>query len=91
MTGGRVSGRTVSWTWRGTEVTLQTHTSGLCTFDVQHRVDAGAWRLLKSRTTATSLSLTSRPAGHTYAIRIRARDCAGNVSAFTAARTLRVP
>lgn len=63
VTGGRVTGRTVSWTWRGTEVALQTHTSGLRSFDVEYRVNSGAWRLLKSRTTATALtSRAGRPA-----------------------------
>lgn len=91
ITGGRVVGQTVSWTWRGTEVALQTHTAGLCNFDVQYRVDAGPWRALWSRITRTALTLSARPRGHSYSIRVLARDCRGNASAFTAAKTLRVP
>ena len=86
-----VSGRTVTWTWTATDVLLQTHSSRVCSFDIGYRVDSGAWRVLRSRTTTTSLTLTNRTSGRTYALRLRARDCAGNVSAWTAARAVKVP
>jgi uncharacterized protein YkwD len=90
MTGGARSGSRVTWTWKGTDVPLQTHTAGLCSFDVAYRVDSGAWNIIRSKTTATSLALSSRPAGHVYAVRVAARDCAGNLSAWSSARAVRV-
>ena len=83
VTSNSRSGTTVKWTWSGTEVRLQTHTSGFKSFDVEYRVNGGTWRLIRSGTTATSLSLSSRPSGHTYYIRVRSRDNRGNLSAFT--------
>jgi hypothetical protein len=86
-----VSGRTVTWIWTATDPLLQTHSSRVCNFDVGYRVDSGAWRDLKSRTTTTVLTLTNRTSGRTYTLRVRARDCAGNVSAWKVARAVKVP
>ena len=90
LANGNLDGRTVSWTWTGADVLLQTHSSRLCHFDVEYRVDAGPWRLLKSRTGATSLTLAGRSSGRTYAIRVRASDCLGNVSSWTPIRAVSV-
>jgi len=90
MTSGTHSGGTVTWHWKGSDVVLQTHTAGLCSFDVAYRVDSGAWKTLRSKTTTTSMTLTSRPAGHTYSLRVLGRDCKGNVSAWSAAKSVKV-
>jgi uncharacterized protein YkwD len=91
MTGGSRSGSRVTWTWKGSDVLLQTHTAGFCSFDVAYRVDSGAWKTIRSRTTGRSLVLASRPAAHVYAVRVRGRDCAGNVSTWSSAKAVRVP
>jgi uncharacterized protein YkwD len=90
MTGGSRSGNRVTWAWKGSDVPLQTHTAGLCSFDVAYRVDSGAWKTIRARTTGTSLVLASRPAGHVYAVGVAARDCAGNVSPWSSARAVRI-
>ena len=90
MTGGSRSGNRVTWTWKGSDVPLQTHTAGLCTFDVAYRVDNRPWKTIRSKTITRSLVLSSRPAGHVYSVRIAGRDCAGNLSAWTNARAVRV-
>jgi uncharacterized protein YkwD len=84
MGSGGASGTTVSWSWNGGDIWLQTHTAGLRNFDVQYRVDYGTWSLIRSGTTAKSLSLSGRARGHYYAIRVRSRDWRGNMSAWTA-------
>ena len=89
-TSGGASGRTATWRWSGSDVALQTHTAGLCTFDVQYRDGSGAWRLVKSKTTTRALALGSRTPGHTYSVRVRARDCQGNLSSWTARRPVRI-
>lgn len=85
------SGSTVSWTWGGNDTWLQTHTAGLKNFDVEYRVDSGSWSLIRSGTTATSLSLTGRAGGHYYGIRVRDRDNLGHVSSYTAESRIWVP
>ena len=74
--------------WSGSDPRLQVLTAGLASHDVSWRVNGGSWTTLASRTTATSLkrSLTS---GNRYDIRIRSRDRAGNLGAWSAAITLR--
>ncbi len=54
------SGTTVRFAWSGSDPVLQTHTAGLRGFDVQYRVDGGAWRQIRTRTTARALSLPGR-------------------------------
>ena len=63
MTGAVTSANTVSFTWIGRDGQLQTHTAGLGDFDVQYRVDAGAWATIRTRTTSTRLILRNRPRG----------------------------
>lgn len=82
------TGTAASFAWRGADPVLQSHTAGLRTFDVQYRVDAGPWRIVRSGTTTTVLTLPRRPPGHAYWLRVRARDGRGNLSAWS--RPLRV-
>jgi len=77
------TGTAASFTWRGADPVLQSHTAGLRTFEVQYRVDAGPWRTIRSATTATTLTLARRPPGHSYWLRVRARDGRGNLSAWS--------
>lgn len=83
MTGSNAQQRDITWTWRGADVPLQTHTAGFRDFDVQYRVDTGSWRLIRDNTTATSITLTDRNPGHSYALRVRGRDKAGNVGTWS--------
>jgi len=85
------SSTTVSWAWTGADITLQTHTAGLKSFDVQYRVDSGSWTTIRSGTTARSLSLGSRAHGHYYSLRVRARDNLGYVSSYSAELRIWVP
>jgi uncharacterized protein YkwD len=91
ISGSSRSGSTVTWQWRGADMKLQTHTSGLDGFDVQYRVGSGTWSTIRSDTTATSLSLSGRAGGRYYGLRIRARDHRGNVSAYSAEVRIWVP
>ncbi|HEX2626562.1 MAG TPA: fibronectin type III domain-containing protein [Candidatus Limnocylindrales bacterium] len=70
-------------TWTGTDAD-----SGVASYDVQRSYDGGAYATIRSATTATSLDWTMNP-GHTYKFRVRARDKAGNVGAWTTAYTWR--
>ncbi len=80
----------VTVTWTGADVQLQTLTSGLGSFKVQRRVDGGAWTTVSASTTRTSLTL-ELPAGHTHVFRVAARDNAGNLGAWSTARTTLPP
>lgn len=79
MTGSRlgdtVNGRrrvTVSWTGENA-----------AQFRLQKRVGAGDWRFVTDWTSSTARSLDLR-VGRTYSFRVRARDAAGNRSAWSA-------
>jgi uncharacterized protein YkwD len=91
MSGSSRSGTTVSWSWTGADTKLQTHTAGLKNFDVQYRVGTGSWSTIRSGTTAKSLSLSGRPHGHYYGLRIRSRDNLGYVSGWSAELRVWVP
>jgi uncharacterized protein YkwD len=85
------SGTTASWSWSGADTALQSHTAGLRNFDVQYRVDGGAWSTIRNGTTSRSLSLSGRDRGHWHGLRVRARDRRGHVSAYTAELRIWVP
>jgi hypothetical protein len=86
-----LTGTTVKFAWSGYDPRLQTHTAGLRSFDVQYRVDAGAWRTIRDNTTSQALYLYSRPHGHWYGFRIQAADRRGNLSPWTTERRVWVP
>jgi uncharacterized protein YkwD len=90
LTGSGRSGTTAFWTWSGRDGQLQTHTAGLRDFDVQLRVDSGAWRTVLSHTTSTQLILKNRAGGHSYAVRVRDRDRRNNLSTWSTIRTVRI-
>lgn len=71
--------------WAGTDAG-----SGVAGYDVDYRVarwdtPLGPWLRARSATYATALTIASRP-GREYCWRARARDRAGNVSAWTPQR-----
>ena len=77
VTAAKQDGDELRWSWRGWDVPLQTHTAGFRDFDVQLRVDGGSWQTVRDNTTKIWLSAI-RPTGHTYGLRVRGRDRAGN-------------
>jgi hypothetical protein len=91
MVSRSVSDTTVSWTWRGADVALQSHTAGLRNFDVEYRVGSGPWQTIRTGTSATNLTLTGRAVAHYYGLRVRSRDWKGNLSAWTAELRAWVP
>ena len=91
ITGASKSGRDITWTWRGADVPLQTHMAGFRDFDVQYRVDGGSWGLVRNNTTATTLTIVDKPIGHAYGLRVRGRDRAGNVGAWSAETRVSLP
>jgi uncharacterized protein YkwD len=91
MTGLSRTGTTIGFRWRGSDVLLQRRTSGLRNFDVEYRQDGGPWSIVRSGTTSTSITLAGRIPGHYYWVAVRARDRAGNVSAWTAPLHVWVP
>jgi uncharacterized protein YkwD len=91
MTGDGRSGTTISFSWYGADRPLQSHTAGLKNFDVQYRVDSGSWRLIRSGTTARSITLSGRARHHTYYLRVQARDNRGNLSGYTTSLHVSVP
>jgi uncharacterized protein YkwD len=91
MLSKHVSGTTAQFAWTGSDPLLQTHTAGLQGFNVQYRVDDGAWKQIRTGTTATSITLASRPRGHHNSIRVQARDRRGNLSAWTSGSRVWIP
>lgn len=76
--------RLVRWSWTGDDRPLAVLTSGLGSFEVQCRIDGGAWVTVKASTTSRTWS-SSVAVGHRVQVRVRARDSAGNVGSWSAA------
>jgi uncharacterized protein YkwD len=91
VTGGQRSGKDIVWTWTGSDVPLQTHMAGFRDFDVQYRVDSGSWRLALDNTTTRTLTMVNKAGGHTYGLRVRGRDKAGNVGSWSAELRVSLP
>ena len=87
---GRVD-NDVTWTWRGWDAILQTRTAGVATYEVQYRVDSGAFGTVASRTVATRRLGLDRAHGHWYGVRVRAKDGAGNIGAWSSELRIWVP
>jgi hypothetical protein len=68
-------------TWTGTDAG-----AGIASYDVQRSYDGGAFATIASATTAKSLNWTMNP-GHSYRFRVRARDKAGNLGAWSPSYT----
>ena len=84
--GGAISGATlpVTVSWSGTD---NSGGVGVVSYDVARSVDGGAFTVIATATTATSLA-TTVSSGHAYRYEARARDRAGNVGAWVAGPTL---
>jgi hypothetical protein len=88
---GTRDGNDVSWTWRGWDPDLQTHTSGVDDFDVQLRRDSGPWTPLLTGTVGTAKTREGFGAGHWYGVRVRASDNRGNIGPWSAELRVWVP
>jgi len=77
--------------WSARDPLLQTHTAGVRDAAVQFRVDGGAWRTLDRANARGRTALTAMTPGRTYEVRVRARDRAGNVSAWVESAPIRIP
>jgi hypothetical protein len=75
--------------WDGADRRLATLTSGLATFDLQRRRAAGSWVTVRSRVGGTSATVHGSR-GVRYQFRVRARDAAGNVGAWSSARSVTI-
>jgi lysophospholipase L1-like esterase len=58
--------------------------TGVANYDVQVKIGTDVWTNWLAPTASTSASYTDLSAGQTLGFRVRARDIAGNVGAFTA-------
>lgn len=85
------SGDDVTWAWSGYDPVLQTHGAGLRDFDVQYRINSGAWTTLRDNTTSRSLTLPDRVSQRSYGLRVRATDRRGNVGPWTGESRIWVP
>ena len=91
VTGAVASASSVRWTWSGSDVPLQSHTSGLRDFTVQLRMDHGAWTTIGTNLASTARTSTHRTRGHWYGLRVRARDRAGNLGPWSRERRIWLP
>ena len=85
------SGDDVHWVWRGWDVALQTRTSGVSSFEVQYRIDSGAFTTVVHSTTSHTRYAANRSHGHWHGLRVRSRDAAGNVGAWSSEMRIWVP
>jgi uncharacterized protein YkwD len=73
--------RRVSFGWTGGDVRLPVLTAGFHSYNVQRRVDGGAWVNVRAATTARTYAvLVAR--GHTVELRVRAKDRVGNYGSW---------
>ena len=85
-----LTGRTVHWGWTAYDPILQSHLAGVRNYDVELSVNHGAWGLLRSASTGVSCTMPDRVPGSTWALRVRARDAAGNVSRWLTSATIAI-
>jgi len=91
MTSASRIGTTVRFTWTGADGSLQAPTAGFVWFDLLYRASNAVSRVIRTGTTATAISIASRPGGHSYYLSVRARDRAGTVSPWSAPLHVWVP
>jgi uncharacterized protein YkwD len=73
--------RYVSVRWSGGDIKLVVLTAGFRHYQIQVRTDAGAWKSFSAGTTSTSRTIRLWK-GHTYTVRVRACDKAGNCGSW---------
>jgi len=82
------TGHDIRWTWTATDALLQTHMSGVAGYQIQTRTDLGAWHTVASLSRATSRTVHGNASRHTYGVRVRPIDRAGNRGSWS--RELRI-
>lgn len=79
--------RSIHLTWSGSDPRLATLTAGLRSYDVARRRPGGAWSIIRSGKTGTSLTIGASK-GTRYQFRVRARDAAGNLGDWSDTRSV---
>jgi uncharacterized protein YkwD len=79
--GSTATTRRINLAWSGADVRLQVLTAGLRSYQIERKVDAGAWTKVTG-TTGRSLAVPAAK-GHVYQFRIVAYDRAGNHGAWS--------
>lgn len=87
----RREGRTIVFSFSGTDPRLQTRTAGLRSFDVQLRRDGGDWRTVRDDITWTTIRLKKRASGHWFSLRVQAADRRGTLSTWTTEKRIWIP
>ncbi len=82
---------TIRFSWTGRDPYLQTHTAGVRDVNLGYQVDDGPITVIRSQTTTHSITIGSRPRGHTYTLWIQARDRAGNLSGWKIGYKVTIP
>ncbi len=82
-----LTGRTIHWGWTAYDPLLQTHLAGVRNYDVDIRVNGGAWASLRTSSTGVSCTMPNEAPGSTWQLRVRARDNAGNLSGWLTSAT----
>jgi uncharacterized protein YkwD len=77
-----VTSRIASLSWRGGDIRLVVLTAGFRNYQLQRRIDGGSWRWWTTWTRNTSGAFRAY-SGHTYEVRVRACDRAGNCGAWS--------
>jgi uncharacterized protein YkwD len=88
LTNVSLTDRTVHWGWTAGDPILQTHTAGVKNYDIELRANNGSWRMLRANSVTLSYTLQNRLPGSSWALRVRARDNAGNVSGWVTSATI---
>jgi uncharacterized protein YkwD len=84
-----VGSRKARVSWSGTDPRLATRTAGIASYDVERRRAGGSWAIVRSRVTGTAASIRGSK-GIRYHFRVRARDRAGNVGAWSSTRSVTI-
>ena len=59
-------------------------------YDIELRLNNGSWSRLRTDSLTLSCTLPNRAPGSTWALRVRARDNAGNVSGWLTSATFAI-
>lgn len=90
FTGSPVVDGKVRLTWTGSDPKLVVGTAGIKSFDLDARVPGEPWTRVRTKTTARSLA-RRLPDGTRREFRVRARDKAGNIGAWSAILVVTAP
>jgi len=76
-----IDGAAIMAAWSGSD-DPSVATSGIAAFDLEFRIDGGAWREWLTGTSAVSAAFSAAESGE-YEVRVRARDSSGNTSKWS--------